>query len=332
MSHALLGTTVLGVALIFAALMTAQMLSLLLRRHRIERRAPLLRARETLLTRELMAIAADRLDPEDAAAIRGASTDDMLGALSHLLQLVRGRDRARLLDIGERAGVLDQPIAQLSHPLPARRVDAMRLLEQFALPRSIAALEIALASDPVHAVRLEAATTLARMGAVPAPSRLVAALDMRARPVTRLHAALFRKAAAGHILELARMAGDDTLRPIRPLIVESMGSCADLSHADLLVPCASDGNPEVRCAALRAARRLGNPAASPWVTRMLLDDDENVRIQAIRTCRALGSRDAIPILASLLSNSSWWVRTRAQQAIEDLRTRQPLRAGAGGPV
>lgn len=325
MTHIMLSTAVMGVAVLFALLTVAQMTNLLLRRRRMELGAPLLRARETLLTRELMSIAAGSLRIEDAGAFRGASQAELLTALTHLLQLVRGLDRTRLLAVSEFAGVLDQPVVQLSHARPARRVDAMRLLEQFAVPRSIAALEIALTTDPVHAVRLEAAATLARMGSVPAPSLLIDALDMRTRGTTRLHAALFRRAAPGHALELARLAADDELRSVRPLIVESMGASADLSHADLLGPYAYDADPEVRCAMLRAARRLGNPAASSWAIQLLLDPEDSVRVQAIQTCSALGARDAIPILASLIRNSSWWVRTRAQQALDDMRPRLPQR-------
>jgi HEAT repeat protein len=328
-----------GVALIvmiasaaFAALMIAQMLGLLLRRRENERHAILKRARENALIRDLMGIADGTIEPDAAEAYRSASSNDLLHAVSHLLQLVRGSERMRLLALAEKANVLAEPINQLSHGRPARRVDAMRLLEHFAVSNSISALETVLASDPVYEVRLEAAATLARMGAVPTPSRLIAALEMRRRPATRLHEALFRKAAANHVFELARLSRDDSLTAIRPLIVEAIGSSTDLAHSDLLFANAGDQDPEVRCAALRAARRIGNPVASKWATQLLLDANENVRIQAIQTCRSLGVREAIPILASLLRNSSFWVRTRARQALDELRPNQPLREGPGGPA
>jgi HEAT repeat protein len=64
--------------------------------------------------------------------------------------------------------------------------------------------------------------------------------------------------------------------------------------------------------------------------RLLLDSTDIVRIQAIQACAKLGAKDAIPILTALIENPSWWVRTRAKQALEILRPGQGIRVNVTG--
>lgn len=318
------------VSLSFAAGMIVQMLVLLFRRRRIERRAIISRDTERALSREVMALISGRLTVEEAGVFAAASPADRLQTLSHLMQLVRGDDRDALLDIARRSHILDGALKGIRRGRAARRVDAMRVLEQFATPESVEALTEALAEDPAMSVRIEAAAALARMGRPQAPAALIRLLDLKCEPPTRLHEALFRAAAEPFSSDLARLAQDRSLGAIRPLLVEALGWGGDYAIVGELVSHAADPDPDVRCAALRAARRLGNPAAAPWALRLLLDPVENVRIQAIQTCERLGVRDAIPILTSLIENPSWWVRMRAKQALESLRPHQAIRVDVTG--
>jgi HEAT repeat protein len=318
------------VSLSFAAGMIVQILVLLFRRRRIEKRAAISHATERAVSREVMALISGQLTFEDAAVFAAASPADRLQALSHLMQLVRGDDRDALLAIADRSHILDGALKGIRRRSAARRVDAMRVLEQFATPESVEALTLALSEDPAISVRIEAAAALARMGRPQAPAALIHLLDLRHQPPTRLHEALFRAAAEPFAPDLVRLADDRSLGGIRPLLVEALGWSGNFAVADGLGAHAADADPDVRCAALRAARRLGNPAAAPWALRLLLDPVESVRIQAIQACERLGVRDAIPILTSLIENPSWWVRMRAKQALDSLRPRQAIRVDVTG--
>lgn len=318
------------VSLSFAFGMIVQILVLLFRRRRIEKHAAITRETGRAMSREVMALISGRLAFEDAAVLARASTADRLQILSHMMQLVRGDDRDALLDIARRAHILDAALRNIRRGRAARRVDAMRILEQFATPESIEALTLALTEDPAISVRIEAAAALARMGRPQAPAALIHLLDLKHQPPTRLHEALFRAAAEPFSSDLVRLAQDRSLGAIRPLLVEALGWSGDYAMADELVSHAADPDPDVRCAALRAARRLGNPAAAPWALRLLLDPVDNVRIQAIQACERLGVRDAIPILTSLIENPSWWVRMRAKQALDSLRPHQAIRVAVTG--
>lgn len=325
-----LAATVSIVSLSFAAGMIMQMLVLLFRRRRIEKRAAISHLTERAVSREVMAVISGRLTFEGAAVFAAASPTDRLQTLSHLMQLVRGDDRDALLALADRSHILDGALKGIRRGRAARRVDAMRVLEQFATPESVEALTLALLEDPAMSVRIEAAAALARMGRPQAPAALIHLLDLRHQPPTRLHEALFRAAAELFLPELVHLAQDRSLGAIRPLLVEALGWSGDFAVADGLVSHAADPDPDVRCAALKAARRLGSPAAAPWALRLLLDPDESVRIQAIQACERLSVRAAIPILTSLIENPSWWVRMRAKQALESLRPHQAIRVDVTG--
>ena len=91
----------------------------------------------------------------------------------------------------------------------------------------------------------------------------------------------------------------------------------------ILADFAQSDDLELRIAGLKAARQLGHPGVRTWVLPMLLDPVDEVRVQAARTCGQLGLIEAIPLLSRLVENSSWWVRTRAAEALALLRAGQP---------
>ncbi len=322
--------TISVVSLSFALGMIVQMIILVVRRQRTELGGAMARAAERVMSRELMAVISGSMLIEHASTFSAASRQDRLRTLSHLLQLVRGEDRQSLLNVADRAQVLTSAINGLGQRRPARRVDSMRTLEQFSTPASIAALLGCMSKDRCLAVRTEAAAALARMGHLPDPATVIDMLDLENQPLTRLHEALFRSSAPRHAEQLALLATDSRLRVIRPLVVEALGWSGEFAIVDRLQCHADDPNPEVRCATLKAARRLGYPGAVAWAVRLLLDPVDSVRIQAIQTCAKLGARDAIPVIMSLIQHPSWWVRTRAKEALDTLRPHQKIRSGVTG--
>lgn len=318
------------VSLCFALGMIVQMIILVVRRQRIEQRGVIARTSERVMSRELMAVVSGSILLENASTFSAAAPQDRLRTLSHLLQLVRGEDRHSLLEVADRTHVLTRAINGLGKRRPARRVDSMRILEHFSTPASIAALLKCMGEDPCLAVRTEAAAALARMGHLPEPAKVIHMLDLENQPLTRLHEALFRSSAPRDASQLALLATDGRLGAIRPLLVEALGWAGDFSIADRLQDHVNDADPEVRCAALKAARRLGHPGAAVWAVGLLLDPIDSVRIQAIQTCAKLGARNAIPILVSLIKHPSWWVRMRAKEALDTLRPHQKIRSGVTG--
>ncbi|MGI9377004.1 MAG: HEAT repeat domain-containing protein [Tsuneonella suprasediminis] len=327
-----LAMLVIAGSVAFALVMVVQMIVLLVRRYLQERRVIASRPQELAVLRELMkAVAgAGAGDIGEAPAFLAADPAVRLRAITHVLQMVRGADREALLRIADQTHVYDAALKDLNRGDRSRRVDALRVLEQIPSAASTDAMLATMGNDPSHDVRLEAATALARTGNLPKPTAVARMLELRARPLTRLHEALFRSSAVKHTAELERMAADEKYVRIRHLLVEALGWSGDFGVLDALERHSSDPNPEVRCAALKSARRLEHPGAARWAIGLLLDPVDAVRIQAVQTCAKLNARDAVPILSSLISSSSWWVRTRAKEALDKLRPEQRVRADITG--
>lgn len=297
------------------------MATLYARRLRDERRAPIDEARDRALSRQLMSLVAQPPGPD--VQLPEVGIDQARRVFSHLLQLVRGEDHLALLDLADRMRVPDSAIAHLGDHTAARRVDAMRVLEQFPVPRAVDALLACMGSDPDPEVRLEAAAALARVDQLPPPAAVITMLDLRTRPANRLHEAIFRVCAVRHVDKLKALSRDPSLKVVRPLLVEALGWSGNFSVLSTLAVHGADHNPEVRSAALRAVHKLEHPVAETWVLPLMFDPVDYVRSNAARTSGKLGLRDAIPGLAVLAANPSWWVRKRAVEALALLRPGQP---------
>lgn len=318
------------VSIVFVVISGGAMCVLYLRWLFSERRLRADRAGDLCLMRQLVA-ALDRPEDQDIAqTFIGNSTEQKIRVFSHLVQLVRGDDHDRLMRLAGVLGVPDRAIEQLRSRHAAQRVDAMRVLERFPLPRAIEALQHCLDHDRRHDVRLEAAAALARLGQVPTPRVLIDRLELRRRPVNRLHEAIIRAGASTYTQELMELARDPASGRAQPLLVEALGWAHDFAILDELRNHAGSADPEVRAAAARAARNLNHPGAASWVTPLLLDPVEHVRVQAVRTVGRLGLTEAIPILTGLSENQSWWVRTRAVEALASMRAPPPRHDIPGG--
>ena len=312
----------IGVSLLFASLSLITMLLLYLRRRGAERGTMQEKTADRSLSHELMArletghdrqaVNFDDLEPKQVERV-----------FSHLLQLLRGPEREGLLAVADAMGVPDYAMAKLAHKSAARRIDALRIIEQFPVPRVIQLLTKCMATDSSIMVRTEAAATLTRVGGVPSPSFIIDALNLRTTCPSLLHAAMFRAGSAQYGSEIAALASELPAGALRSMVAEALGWSEDFSMLSNLADFARSDDPELRIAGLKAARQLGHPGARSWVVPMLLDPVDGVRVQAARTCGQLGLVDAIPLLSRLVENSSWWVRTRAAEALALLRPGQP---------
>lgn len=309
-------------SLAFALVMVIALGVLIARRWVAEREASARATRALAVSRDLLG-AISGGGETNLPAFNAARPGERLLALSHLVQLLRGGDRDRLLALAEQRGLFGPALVQLRRGAAARRIDAMRVLEQFGSQACIAGLQAALERDQNDEVRLEAAATLARLGQLPAIAETIRLLNLDRAPRTRIHTALFRSLAQRDMTALAQLAGDPPYAGLRAELVDALGWSGDFAILPVLAGHAEDPNAEVRAAALRAARRLGHPDAGRWAARLLDDFSEHVRIQAARTCGTLGAREAGPRLRKLADDPSWWVRTRAADALNLLASRVP---------
>lgn len=311
------------VSCVFAVWMAVEMVFLLHYRRKAELRVAIDACTDIAVTRDLLAaIAADGADSPNTA-FEQASTADRLRAARRLIQLVRGRDRERLFEICERASLFDNALNQLSSSVELRRIDSVRELALFGSAACIGGLRRCLANDASPFVRFQAAVALSDLGHLPPCRELLPMLNFGHWPLTKMHAGLFRSIATNECEAVINLSLDEAFRRERPVLVDALGWTGDFSVLPALERHANDSDPEVRCAALRSTRRVGHPAAALWVPALLLDPSDSVRIQAVRACGDLGLRETVPLLQSLVRNPSWWVRTRATEALDKLRVGRP---------
>lgn len=314
------------ISVLFAVAMAIALGALILRRWRDELRADARAAKARLVTKAYLQrvggahedIASKIVDP----AMR-------LTAVSHLLALLRGAERAKLIALAEADGLLRRPLANIGSWLVARRVAAVRVLHQFATPTCLSTLRRAMATDQSLTVRVDAALALADLGRLPPPRATTAMLNIGQRGTTRLDIALFRALAIDHGPELRAMLAERIPHALRAVIIEALGWSNDISVVPLLERAAGFDHAEIRAAALRAAARIGHPAVAKWIIPMLEDPAAIVRIQAVNSCAVLGLRSAVPDLRARLEDPVLWVRLRAQEALEQLAPPQDASARTG---
>ncbi|QDH33920.1 HEAT repeat domain-containing protein [Porphyrobacter sp. YT40] len=289
---------------------------LLLRRWYQERRQQSDRANLAAITRSYMRRVAGQID-EDASA--KWSDDLRLAAVSHIHLLLRGGERHRLMQMAELDGLLRATLARSRSWRTARRIDAIRLLQQFGSEACIARLREIFSRDRSMAARLEAAFALAAVYALPPPRETIRLLGIFERKVNRLDRALFRASAPDYPEQMALLLDDPISNEHRALIIDALGWSSDANALPLLEAASRSEYPEIRSAALQAAAQLALPSVEPWVMERLQDPVDFVRLQAANCCASLGLNDAIPALHLLLEDESLWVRLRAEHALEVLQ-------------
>lgn len=298
-----------------AVILAAFFVALLFRRWRIERLEERERETKAQITRHYL----QRVGgfPQDRP--NESWPDEIkLAAVSHLHLLLRGGERGRLMQMAELDGLLRKTLEKSRHFHAARRIDAIRLLQQFGSDACIARLRELLTRDRNETVRIEAAFALAALHVLPPPREVIRHLGMFSRAPSRLDSALLRSTARDYSDHLKMILNDRISHVHRALIIDALGWSGDYSVLPTLQRAASTDNAELRSAALRAAAKLGNTAAAPWVLHSLDDPVPFVRIQAVNSCAELGLTKAIPRLRQMRSDEHLWVRLRAESTLEKL--------------
>lgn len=293
---------------------------LLVRRWHQERRGLEDREKLAAITRSYMRRVAGQID--DVQPSRW-SDQLRLRAVSHIHLLLRGGERHRLMQIAELDGLLRAAIRRSRSWRSARRIDAIRFLQQFGSEVCIARLREMFARDRNRTVRLEAAFALASVHALPPPRETIRILGMFDRKSNRLDHALFRATASLYPEQMALILND----PISPdhfaLVIDALGWSESASVLPILEEASRSDHAEIRASALQAAGQLGIPSVQDWVLERLEDPVEFVRIQAVNCCMKLQLRDAVPRLNTLLDDEALWVRLRAEQALDVLEFQWP---------
>lgn len=242
---------------------------------------------------------------------------DRLAAISRILPLLRGGERTRLLQIAELDGTLLETVRSSHSIYQNERINAIQLLQSFGSEVCIGRLRELMARDPSPRVRLEAAFALAANAALPPPREVLRLLNALSRAPTRLDIALLRSVAPLYPEQMVLLLSDDDLDTAwRAHLIDALGWSEDMSMTGVFESASKDREAEVRCAALRASARLGNPIANHWVVHALEDPVPAVRLEAIAACVSLGLREAVPRLTDLLDDDQLWVRLRTEQALE----------------
>lgn len=303
---------VFHISLISAVVTIAFFAALIYRRWRLEQQESYRRSTLAAVTRSYVRRVAGHLD---YGALTSWPAPIRLEAVSHLHLLLRGGERERLMQMAELDGLLDETIRQSTRRRASRRINAVRLLQQFGSEACVARLRQMMVRDKSPLVRLEAAFALASMRALPPPREVIRILGLFSRPTRRLDSALLRSTAPDYADQL-QMILDDPITPgQKALIIDALGWSEDLAVLPALARAAESENPELRSAALRAATKLGHSGATSWAQTMLYDPVPFVRVQAINCCVALGMRSAARDIEALLGDDDQWVRIRAEEAL-----------------
>lgn len=315
-----MAATIIWSSLLFAAGMTAIFSILVFRRWLSERRIRRGGAAVIGATKSYLA----RIQGIEASPKRVLAFPDSirLDAVLNLSRLLRGSERARLMVLADDDGMFDRSLRDLALANIRRRTQAIELLDQVDSPKSIHALGVTMANDPVYELRLAAAFALARFERLPPPRDTISQLSLIESENSRIQMALFRTLAPRYSRQLRELAGHPEYRAVKASVIDALGWSADPACLAEIELAASDTAADIRCAALRAAGQLGHPQAGRWILPMLNDRDESVRIQAIRCVARLSLVQALPQLERLASDPSSWVRWRAAEALAALRPAQ----------
>lgn len=195
-----------------------------------------------------------------------------------------------------------------------RRFRAAQALTRLAAPEDLNTVH-RLLSDPIPAVRLAAANTLARL---PSPGLAAAILEQAASG----HAVV-----RNHLLEI--LAYSRTLvvpllvkrleRPSSPAQVRALLDLAGLIASSGLLPYVvahtDSSASDVRVAAASALRGFPHPGSAAALRRLLADEAWHVRARAAASLGAIGANEAVGDLCRALCDRVWWVRLRSAIAL-----------------
>lgn len=324
----------LHVALVLAAmsaLVLAVIIAVRIRAQVTARRAAALRREaEPLVTAYL----AGREKADAVVAVLQKNPEESLALLAEVSDRLEPGQRTPLLSLFVSLPLREKEAAGLRSRHWERRLQAAGRLGYLGDGVSVPALLDAL-QDPVLAVRLAAARSLAALGEARTIPQIVLAFDLPGEMNQRRVAEIlheFGTSAAEPLLAVLRNA-DRTytdnavgvaarvLGLLRaPEAVEPLGAL--LGHSDF----------RVRLNAVRSLGQIGDHATTDAVARLAPDPAWEVRNAVMQALGRLKAERHLAKLTEALRDESWWVRFSAAQALWELGSpgRDALAAAVAG--
>lgn len=302
-------------SLVLAALAVLGLAILIARRFVFERSGRARSETEKLARRHYL----NRVRTSDPAPLEGRiDAASRANAVAQLSSLLRGEDRARLLQVAEAEGVFAPALQQLASSRASRRCEGIRQLEQFGGEASVTALTEIMLADPSADVRLYAAGALARLESLPPLRDVLSSLSLHDRAASPLDRAVVRSVAGRELPFIQHMLRQELPARLRALLIEAIGCSGELAASGCLRDAASDRDPAVRAAAAQAACELRHPQSREWLPPLLDDPDRTVRSAAAEACGKLRIRTALPLLHERWADPCPFVRASTLEAVQRL--------------
>jgi len=256
--------------------------------------------------------------PSTLAARMGAHPELASEVLEELLELIRGDNQRRLLQIAEDAGMREWLHRRLRVGRKSHRRAAADMLRFFEDAETIDALQRA-QDDPDGDVRLTATLSLSAIhGGQPLLQilgRFKARMHSRSLRLRRVFERLSETDQEAALDVAMGNFGDDALRP---LAIAALGSSVSEQIGASLVEMAHDPLPSVRRAVIAALGNMALPKVSEAVEAALSDENWEVRMAGIEAARRLDLMDLVPRVSALVDDKVWSVRLQAAEALGKL--------------
>jgi hypothetical protein len=238
----------------------------------------------------------------------------LLHLFSDLLKKVTGKYADRFVRVMRMMGIVEECLSRIKDRHWVIRAESCSILGVFGDPTVKMALYRAL-DDPMMEVRVEAARSLVRLGAVRSVMELIHYLVTETALPSLAVVDLFRNLGPESVTELLELLRGNTTVAAKVVVIDALGHCADLQAVPALLEFYAHPSKNVRLATLLALGLLRDPRAAPAVLLAMTDSDWEVRTEAVITAGQIGINEAIPLLEKLLEDDHWWVRYRAAEAL-----------------
>jgi HEAT repeat protein len=308
--------TIWLISLVVAAISPLIMIVLVVNRVFYNRLRQRRKARADELTMNVLLYLDDEnMDEAWFDSLRGRDKK-LLGSLAgDLLRLVRGDNRAILINLLRHLDTVDRQIKLLMNGNKGERITACANLAYFDDDKVIDVLTATLDARDFD-VRISAARALADLGRIPSVDILIDKLDASTGLRSRALGNLFRDLGQVAVPQLTEVAADlGQTEQFRILAINALGQIGDYAAIDPLVELVNDPLLEIRAAVYRSLAVLSHPVVSSILPGGLHDVSWEVRTQAALCAGRVGAVNVIPILIKLLADNIWWVRYRAGEAL-----------------
>jgi HEAT repeat protein len=255
--------------------------------------------------------------PELKSSFRPEDRELLLNLFAELLQKVKGQYADRFVSVMRIMGIVEECLDRLRHRRWASRAEACSILGVFPDPNAKMALYRML-DDPVMEVRVEAARSLVRLGAVRSVTELIHYLVTEDGMPSLAVVDLFRNLGGGCVPELLELLDQEPCTAIRLLVIDALGHSKDLRAVPVLPGFYADPAQPVRLAVMQALGMLRDPRASMAVQLGMMDGDWEVRATAALAAGQIGLSEAVPVLELLLEDKEWWVRYQAAEGLHKI--------------